>query len=363
MPVMDRTPPPHIHPSITACQDAWSMPHSLGGAALSAAATRALQAIVGLSPAMVDLRQRIPRLAATAAPVLITGESGCGKELVARALHACSSRAKGPWVAINCAAIPEALMEAEFFGVRKGAYTGALCDRPGLLQSARGGTLFLDEVGELSLPLQAKLLRALQEQRVRPLGATQEEVVDVRILSATHRDLTLEVQRGRFRQDLLYRLHVLGLHVPPLRARREDIIPIAQALLAQLGQARPPWWPVLLQHLYQAPLAGNVRELENMVQRALALGQVEEVPLPQSPPAPVPAVLSLPPHLPTWLDHQERAVLIQALERTGFNRTAAAHLLGLSLRQMRYRMERLDIAKVQPSPLQSSDNAPHDVQH
>ncbi len=236
----------------------------------------ALERLKGSSAAMQQLRARIQKVAPSMAPVLICGESGTGKELVARALHACSHRHQGPWVAVNCGAIPEHLLEAEFFGARKGAFTGATADRQGFFQAANGGTLFLDELGELPLAMQAKLLRAIQERSVRALGATQEEAVDVRIISATHRDLAADVQAGRFRQDLFYRLNVIDVHIPPLRARRGDLPELCTALLAHMAAesglpAQPPS-AALLACLEHHPLQGNVRELENLLHRYLALG-------------------------------------------------------------------------------------------
>jgi two-component system response regulator PilR (NtrC family) len=313
------------------------------------------------------------------APVLVRGESGTGKELVARAIHACSHRAGGPFVPVNCGAIPENLLEAEFFGARKGAYTGATQDRAGFFQAARGGTLFLDEIGDLPLAMQAKLLRAIQERRIRPLGETQEEAVDVRFVSATHKDLAAEVQAGRFRQDLYYRLNVIEIVAPPLRERRDDLPLLARALLTRIasetGLPTPDLPPRLLAQLQTAPLPGNVRELENILHRAVALGETDDLddltescasgPLPAAaaqaetgfePTHPAPLrtesdafdvsfdLASLPPNLPAWIDQQERRVLVQALEQTGFNRTAAAARLGLNLRQIRYRMARLGIA-------------------
>ena len=340
----------------------------------------ALDRLVGDSPAMHAVRQRVRKVAAGMAPVLIHGESGTGKELVARALHGCSHRSSGPWVAVNCGAIPEHLLEAEFFGVRKGAYTGATADRPGFFQAAAGGSLFLDEIGELPLAMQAKLLRAIQERSVRPLGATQEESVDVRIVSASHRDLAAEVAAQRFRQDLFYRLNVIDITLPALRERRQDLPALCQVLLQRIAQENglplPALSPQLLQQLQAHPLPGNVRELENLLYRSLALD--EPVPPPQptaaapalpttphaasAPPAPVPAgdaptaptptlgplpqaadLDTLPHDLQAWLDAQERNLLLRALQAHGYNRTAAAARLGISLRQMRYRIERLNI--------------------
>lgn len=238
----------------------------------------ALARLVGQSPAMQMAKQRIAKVARSMAPVLVHGESGTGKELVASAVHACSHRASGPFVPVNCGAIPENLLEAEFFGARKGSYTGATQDRVGFFQAAAGGTLFLDEIGDLPLAMQAKLLRAIQERRVRPLGATQEEPVDVRIVSATHKDLAAQVQAGHFRQDLYYRLNVIELIVPPLRERREDLPLLCQALLARIASeaGSPPLalTPQLMRDVASQPLEGNVRELENLLHRAVALGEV-----------------------------------------------------------------------------------------
>jgi two-component system response regulator PilR (NtrC family) len=288
------------------------------------------------------------------APVLVRGESGTGKELVARAVHACSHRADGPFVAVNCSAIPEALLEAEFFGARKGSYTGATQDREGYFQAARSGTLFLDEIGDLPLAMQSKLLRAIQERQVRSLGSTQEEEVDVRIVSATHKDLAADVHAGRFRQDLYYRLNVIEILVPPLRERREDLPALCEALLGRIAQESGMPVPVLsssvVQQLCEHPLGGNVRELENLLHRAVALSDGEELQVDFAPtqapggkdtPAPVQAV---PSDLQSYLDQREREILVKALQESGFNRTAAAQRLGLSLRQIRYRIARLAIA-------------------
>ena len=327
---------------------------------------KALARLVGESAVMRGVKQRIVKVAKSMAPVLVQGESGTGKELVACAIHACSHRSSGPFVPVNCGAIPENLLEAEFFGARKGSFTGAVQDREGFFQAARGGTLFLDEIGDLPLAMQAKLLRAIQERRVRPLGDTQEESVDVRILSATHKNLASEVQAGRFRQDLFYRLNVIEIVVPPLRERREDLPGLCQALLTRIavdsGASVPPLSERLLREIADAPLPGNVRELENLLHRALALGDGAECDLDSMPIAPSSAhstetaedkealshglgaeAHSIPNDLQAWLDTQEREMLIRALGETGFNRTAAAARLGLNLRQIRYRMARLGI--------------------
>jgi two-component system, NtrC family, response regulator PilR len=311
-----------------------------------AEASALLQKLVGESPAMRAVKSRIVKVAGSMAPVLIQGESGTGKELVARAVHGCSHRATGPFVAVNCSAIPESLMEAEFFGARKGAYTGATQDRLGLFQTAKGGTLFLDEIGDLPLAMQAKLLRVIQERTVRPLGSSQEEAVDVRIVSATHKDLAAEVQASSFRQDLYYRLNVIEIAVPPLRERREDLPALCQALLAKICQEAgssnsdmPEVNAVVLEQLSAHPLSGNVRELENILHRALALGEGSSLHFD----APAQEFVAVPENLQNFLDQQERGILTKVLQETGFNRTAAATKLGLSLRQIRYRIARLNI--------------------
>jgi two-component system, NtrC family, response regulator PilR len=337
----------------------------------TASGAQALARIVGDSPAMVQIRGRIEKVATSMAPVLILGESGTGKELVARAVHECSHRASSPFIAVNCGAIPDNLIEAEFFGARKGAYTGASQDREGYFQAAKGGTLFLDEIGDLPIAMQAKLLRVIQERRVRPLGGVQEESVDVRLVSATHKDLAALVKNGEFRQDLFYRLNVIGLRTPALRERREDLPALAQVLLDRIcretGQPSPTLAPEALQWLQARELPGNVRELENLMQRALAMSvggrlNVEDfcdsddlsepmnaVSLPgellDAGAAPNAAAepLAIPADLQTYLDEQERQVLLKALKETDFNRTAAAARLGLNLRQMRYRIQRLGI--------------------
>jgi two-component system response regulator PilR (NtrC family) len=277
------------------------------------------------------------------APILIQGESGTGKELVARAVHACSHRAAGPFVAVNCGAIPENLLEAEFFGARKGAYTGSAQDRQGYFQAAKGGTLFLDEIGDLPLAMQSKLLRAIQERTVRPLGSAQEDTVDVRIVSATHKDLGAEVQAGSFRQDLYYRLNVIEIGVPPLRERREDLPALCHALLSRIcqesGFATPELTASLLEQLRLHPFNGNVRELENILHRAVALGEGGDLHFDTPPPD----CVAVPENLQDFLDHHERSILSKVLQETGFNRTAAATKLGLSLRQIRYRIARLNI--------------------
>lgn len=351
----------------------------------TASAENALARLVGSSGVMAQVKDRIVKVARSMAPVLIHGESGTGKELVASAIHANSHRVQGPWVPVNCSAIPESLLEAEFFGARKGAYTGATQDRVGFFQAAHGGTLFLDEIGDLPLPMQSKLLRAIQERSVRPLGALQEELVDVRIVSATHKDLAAEVQAGRFRQDLYYRLNVIDIYIPPLRERCEDLPALCQALLiriaAESGLPAPQLSARAMAQICTLPLPGNVRELENVLHRAMALSddavlELDTHALSTQPqplhydqettrPADIVASFAPPPlvamsaedpipsDLQVHLDRIERDILVRTLRETRFNRTSAAHRLGISLRQIRYRMARLQI----DAPNASDDSA------
>lgn len=326
------------------------------------AADLSLDRLAGTSAVMRSVKDRIVKVARSMAPVLVHGESGTGKELVASALHANSHRSDGPWVAVNCGAIPENLLETEFFGSKKGSFTGASQDRDGFFRAADGGTLFLDEIGDLPLAMQAKLLRAIQERCIRPVGANQEEPVDVRIVSATHKDLPAEVAAGRFRQDLFYRLNVIGIYIPPLRERSEDLPALCEALLERIardsGQAPPQMPALVLQKLALLPLAGNVRELENLLHRAMALSDDGELELddpsyPSTRPTaldvtpatttPTASAECLPADLQSHLDQQEREILVRTLKDTGFNRTVAASRLGLSLRQIRYRIARLKI--------------------
>ena len=305
--------------------------------------------LTGQSPAIVYAREMIAKLARSQAPVYVSGESGSGKELAARLIHSQSARHTAPFVPVNCGAIPENLMESEFFGYRKGAFTGADSDREGFFQAANGGTLFLDEVADLPLAMQVKLLRAIQEKRVRKVGSANEEAVDVRIVSATHRKLKDCVDAGSFRQDLYYRLNVIELKMPALRERQEDIPMLVDAALARIcGERRPVVMPEALRALCTYTYPGNVRELENILERASALCADGKVLLDD---------LQLADELATeegrvgqdgeTLDDQvnrvEKQLILEALAKTGFNRTAAARLLGVTFRSLRYRIERLGI--------------------
>jgi two-component system response regulator PilR (NtrC family) len=308
--------------------------------------------LLGESPAMQQVRVLIDRLAKSQAPVFITGESGSGKELAARMIHGGGPRAEQGFIAVNCGAIPENLMESEFFGYKKGAFTGAEADRDGFFQAANAGTLFLDEVADLPLAMQVKLLRAIQEKKVRKVGSTQEETVDVRIISATHKKLSALVEAGEFRQDLFYRLHVIELSMPSLREMREDIEMFANAILAKFSRGTPAKLDAdALSALESYPFPGNVRELENILERGLSLAAdplritADDLHLTpvheESDPSESPSGGKWP--LQDYLDRVERNVINEALEKTRFNRTAAAKLLGITFRAMRYRMERLGI--------------------
>lgn len=310
--------------------------------------------LLGSSPPMNALRKQIGKLARSQAPVYISGESGSGKELVARLIHEQGARHEQPFVPVNCGAIPSELMESEFFGHKKGSFTGAMEDKPGLFQAANGGTLFLDEVADLPLPMQVKLLRAIQEKAVRSVGGSKEVVVDVRILCATHKDLASEVTAGRFRQDLYYRLNVIELRVPPLRERREDIAQLAEVMLRRLAQETGDT-PARLQadalaKLQSYRFPGNVRELENMLERAYTLCDGDEIKpsdlrLSDAPGMPENGEASLAQidNLEDHLEDVERKLIMQALEETRWNRTAAAQRLGLSFRSMRYRLKKLGL--------------------
>ena len=302
--------------------------------------------LLGNSEAMRELREMIDKVTRSQAPVHISGESGTGKELVARLIHETGPRAGGPFVPVNCGAIPAELMESEFFGHRKGSFTGAISDKIGLVQSAEGGTLFLDEIADLPLAMQVKLLRVIQEKTVRPLGSAKEERSNARILSATHRSLADMVAKGEFREDLYYRINVIELKVPALRERGDDVILLAEHILERLDPNATLGEDARAALLgYSFP--GNVRELENMLERAVTLcasGRIGESDLNLRPVAadtvaPVPGTANL----GSQVDDVQRQAIIQALEKTRYNKTAAAKLLGLSLRQLRYRIEKLGI--------------------
>ncbi len=319
------------------------------------AAKPARQRLLGESPAMQQAREMIYKLARSQAPVYISGESGSGKELAARLIHEQGARHDQPFVPVNCGAIPENLMESEFFGYKKGAFTGAEADRDGFFQVAHRGTLFLDEVADLPLAMQVKLLRAIQEKQVRKVGATGEDAVDVRMICATHQNLTALVEAGRFRQDLYFRLNVIELKMPSLQDCREDIPALAHAMLERLSAAGSH--APRLSAAAQAALAGysfpgNVRELENILERAVALCSGEEIQagdLRLTPARQTGETASggkLP--LQDYLDRVEREAILEALGMTRFNRTAAARLLGITFRALRYRMERLGINEPRP---------------
>ena len=320
--------------------------------------------LIGDSPAILEVRARIDKLSRSQAPVYISGESGVGKELVARLIHEQGPRAGGPFVPVNCGAIPSELMESEFFGHKKGSFTGAHADKDGLFQAANGGTLFLDEVAELPLHMQVKLLRVIQEKAVRPIGGRGEVAVDVRILSATHKDLARLTQAGQFRQDLFYRINVIEMRVPPLRERRGDVpklgVRILDRLAEQSGIAPPRLKPDALAALTEYDFPGNVRELENILERAVALCEhgVIEV-----------ADLMLTPSrrardeeedfgdeddedllsggdsvaLDDYISNVEREAILRALKETRYNKTAAAKKLGITFRALRYKLKKLAI--------------------
>lgn len=316
------------------------------------------RAFIGNSEATRNIRNAISKLARSQAPVYISGESGTGKEMVARMIHEQGPRSSNPFIPVNCGAIPPDLMESEFFGHKKGSFTGAVADKEGLFQAAQGGTLFFDEIAELPLHMQVKLLRAIQEKSVRPIGANREIPVDVRILSATHTSLAELVKAGKFRQDLFYRINVIELQIPPLRERKEDIPLLTAHILEKLSRESGVEMPALSEGA-QAELEGyyfpgNIRELENILQRALTLCDGDRITVED---------LQLPEHLPgedlhqvseagkqvngealdSYLGDIERQTILGALEKTRWNKTKAAKLLGISLRALRYRLEKLGL--------------------
>ncbi len=321
--------------------------------------------LTGDSEVMDSLRRQIARVARSQAPIFISGESGSGKELVARAIHYNGPRANGPFMPVNCGAIPSELMESEFFGHKKGSFTGAYQDKRGLFQAADGGTLFLDEVADLPLAMQVKLLRAIQEKSIRPVGAQEETVVDVRILSATHKNLAQEVAAGRFRQDLFYRVNVIEIPVPSLREHPEDIPALADIFLTRFaretGTTPPRLAPEALQTLRNHPFPGNVRELENTLERAFTLCRdgvitAGDLSLHNNPPPPPPGRdngrVSDPAgdynpgnglSLDQYLAEVEKEILVKSLEETRWNKTAAAERLGISFRQLRYKLHKLGV--------------------
>ena len=320
--------------------------------------------LLGESSAMQTLRQRIAKLARSQAPVYISGESGSGKELVARLIHEQGPRRDRPFIPVNCGAIPEDLMESEFFGHKKGSFTGAIVDKAGLFQAANGGTLFLDEVADLPLHMQVKLLRAIQEKAVRAIGATEEHPIDIRILSATHKNLSELVSRGGFRQDLFYRINVIELQVPALRERPTDIPLLAEHFLRQLALQQdnepvPTLDDAALQALCQYHFPGNVRELENTLERAMTLCdghvirssdlQLIQHPINDALPENTATMVNAGPAgstataLDPYLDNTEKQAIINALEQTRYNKTAAARLLGISFRALRYRLKKYGI--------------------
>jgi two-component system response regulator PilR (NtrC family) len=315
-------------------------------------ARQAYTGLLGNSQVIKNIQETITKLARSQAPVYISGESGVGKELVARLIHERGPRADKPFIPVNCGAIPGELMESEFFGHKKGSFTGAVSDKDGLFQAANGGTLFLDEVADLPLHMQVKLLRVIQEKSVRPIGAQRETPIDVRILSATHKDLAALVDSGGFRQDLFYRINVIELHVPGLRQRSNDIPLLARHILERLadenGMTPPSLSNEAMSALQDYQFPGNVRELENILERAITLCegniiQATDLRLPSGVAAANPAGDSGKVALEPYLDTIEKETIIKALEQTRYNKTAAAKLLGITFRALRYRLKKLGL--------------------
>ena len=333
--------------------------------------------VLGKSTVMIALRKQISILARSQAPIYISGESGSGKELVARSIHENGPRAGGPFIPVNCGAIPSELMESEFFGHTKGSFTGAVANKEGLFQAANGGTLFLDEVADLPLPMQVKLLRGIQEKAIRPIGSQQELSVHVRILSATHKDLTTEVERGTFRQDLFYRINVIELRVPSLRERAEDIPVLAEDLLSRVADdyqvPKPRLSSEAISELSKYHFPGNVRELANILERAITLCE-NDIIMPDNlqltPTSPTDEQLTKPVYdgedrarepevaidktpgsalpkdeasLDSYLENIEKSVIVDALETTRWNKTAAARKLGITFRALRYKLKKLGL--------------------
>ncbi len=306
------------------------------------------QQLIGSSPSMQKLKGLIDKVSRSQAPVYISGESGTGKELVARIIHQKSPRSAQPFIAVNCGAIPQELVESEFFGHKKGSFTGAYADKKGLFEAADGGTLFLDEIADLPLNMQVKLLRAIQEKKVRAVGASEEKSVDIRILSATHQNLAERVTKGEFRQDLFYRINVISISIPPLRERGKDIIELSQTLLKKLTSDNQYHFNKdALAQLTQYPFPGNVRELENILERATAFAENQEIKsedlqLPTLEPS-VYQNIDVNLSLDEQLEALERQVIVKALDQTKGNKTAAAKILGISFRSFRYRLTKLNI--------------------
>jgi two-component system response regulator PilR (NtrC family) len=326
----------------------------LGETSVEETQRRSTLTLLGDSKPMQQLRQMIAKVARSQAPVHISGDSGTGKELVARLIHESGPRADGPFVPVNCGAIPTELMESELFGHKKGSFTGAVADKEGLIRSAEGGTLFLDEVADLPLHMQVKLLRVIQEKAVRPVGETREVPVDVRILSATHRKLEELVKAGKFREDLYYRINVIELHVPTLRERLDDVPPLVDMLIGRIarhiGVPQPDISDAAMDKLLGYSYPGNVRELENILERAVTLCsgnrvEPEDIQLKQGVGLDLPSVVDemAADGLEGQLEHIEREAIVKALEQTRYNKTKAAELLGMTFRQLRYRVKKLGI--------------------
>ena len=308
--------------------------------------------LLGQSRAIQQLREMIAKVARSQAPVHIYGESGTGKELVAQLIHESGPRREGPFVPVNCGAIPTELMESELFGHKRGSFTGAVADKRGLIQSAEDGTLFLDEVADLPLHMQVKLLRVIQEKAVRPIGEQRETPIDVRILSATHKNLSALVAEGRFREDLYYRINVIEMRVPALRERPEDIAELAGAITRRLARRmkiqEPTLTPGAGEALQRYAFPGNVRELENILERALALCasnaiSEQDLQLREAPLAAIAADTVTSGPLGDQLEDIERDAILKALEQTRYNKTAAAKVLGMTFRALRYRIKKLGI--------------------
>ncbi len=320
---------------------------------------KASQKLLGESEAMLALRQKIDKLSRSQAPVYLRGESGVGKELVATQIHQQGPRANASFVPVNCGAIPTELMESEFFGHLKGSFTGAVSDKEGLFQAANGGTLFLDEIAELPIHMQVKLLRAIQEKAIKPIGGQKEIPVDIRLLSATHKDLAAEVETGNFRQDLYYRINVIELNIPPLRERITDLPILANFMLSRVSAGTNEVYSLsndAIEKLKTYPFPGNIRELENILERSATLCEgnritatdldLPDIKMPQTPhqtDADESSISLSVDQLEDYLIQKERKAIVAALEQTRWNKTAAAKLLGITFRQLRYRLQKLEL--------------------